>query len=386
MTRAPRIFFYVQHLLGIGHLARASRIATALVDRGAKVTLVTGGLPVAGFPPDGTRHFPLPPVQTAGEGFQGLADAQGHPVSPDFLDHRREMLLAAYRQKAPDVVITEAFPFGRRQMRFELLPLLEAIAQADPRPALCCSLRDILQEKSKPGRDEETVALVRGNYNHVLVHGDPAFAQLGDTFPLAVEITDHVIQTGLIAPPLPVPAVKGFDVVVSAGGGAVGEGLSRAAVEAARLLPDLRFCLICGPNMPQPIRHELQSAAATLPEGQVTIETFLSDFTGLLAASRLSVSQAGYNTVCDVLRAGCRAILIPFAKGGETEQTTRAERLHAKGWAGMLSEDALTGPALAMQIIAELDRPAPDRKGLNLDGAVATADILWNLAKARITN
>lgn len=27
---APRIFFYVQHLLGIGHIARASRIANAL--------------------------------------------------------------------------------------------------------------------------------------------------------------------------------------------------------------------------------------------------------------------------------------------------------------------------------------------------------------------
>ena len=53
MTQAPahpRVFFYVQHLLGIGHLARASRVADALVADGFDVTIVTGGTPVAGFP------------------------------------------------------------------------------------------------------------------------------------------------------------------------------------------------------------------------------------------------------------------------------------------------------------------------------------------------
>jgi predicted glycosyltransferase len=32
---APRVFFYVQHLLGIGHLRRAASIAQALVAAGA---------------------------------------------------------------------------------------------------------------------------------------------------------------------------------------------------------------------------------------------------------------------------------------------------------------------------------------------------------------
>jgi len=35
------VFFYVQHLLGIGHLARASRIAAALADDGFDVTVIT---------------------------------------------------------------------------------------------------------------------------------------------------------------------------------------------------------------------------------------------------------------------------------------------------------------------------------------------------------
>ena len=41
--KRPCVFFYVQHLLGIGHIARASRIANALQANGFDVVLVTGG-------------------------------------------------------------------------------------------------------------------------------------------------------------------------------------------------------------------------------------------------------------------------------------------------------------------------------------------------------
>lgn len=385
----PHILFYVQHLLGIGHLARASRIATALKDRGARVTMVTGGLPVAGFPPDGVEHIALPPVQTAGEGFKGLADADGQPVGEDFLNHRRDLLLAAFRDAAPDVVVTEAFPFGRRQMRFELLPLLDAIAQANPRPRLYCSVRDILQAQTKPGRDQETLDLIRDNFDGVLVHGDPGFVRLEDTFPLAGQIADRVTYTGLVAPARPEPADQGFDIVVSAGGGAVGEGVSRAALAALdHLPPDLRLCLITGPNLPDPARAALQTAARARPDGQVTIERFRRDFPALLAASNLSVSQAGYNTVCDILQAGCGSVLIPYAAGGETEQTTRAERLAAMGRAQVVTEDALSGETLARAIAAALSprQSAPEsdqNPGLNLDGARISADILCTAA-ARI--
>ena len=375
---AARILFYVQHLLGIGHIARASRIAAALAARGAEVSMVTGGLPVAGFPPPGVRHVALPAVQTAGVGFSGLADAEGRPVGPEFLERRRDMLLQALREAAPDVVVTEAFPFGRRQMRFELLPLLEAIAAMTPRPALCCSVRDILQAQKKPGRDAETVALLRGHYDRVLVHGDPGFARLEDTFAPAPEIADLVAYTGLVAPPASVPAADGVDVVVSAGGGAVGAGLVRAALGAAALLPELRFCVITGPNLPPAERDALR------PGPNVVLEAFRRDFAGLLAASRLSVSQAGYNTVCDILQAGCRAVLVPYAAGGETEQTTRAERLMAAGRAVLLPEAGLDGAAMAAAIAAALRGPEPRKIKALLDGAGRTADILCNIARCHV--
>ncbi|MDS9470086.1 glycosyltransferase [Paracoccus sp. MBLB3053] len=383
-TRPPHILFYVQHLLGIGHLARASRIASALVARGAEVTLVTGGLPVTGFPPTGLRHVTLPPVQSAGEGFSGLADAEGRPVDAAFLEARRDRLLELFRQSRPDVVVTEAFPFGRRQMRFELDPLLEVIEATRPRPVLCCSLRDILQARTKPGRDAETVARILHHYDRVLVHGDPAFARLEDSFSRAAEIASRVVYTGLVAPARPEPSADRFDIVVSAGGGAVGAELALAAMAAAAILPSqLRHCIICGPNLQVATRSVLVEQAAAMAAGQVTIETFRSDFAAVLASARLSISQAGYNTVCDVLQAGCRSILVPFAAGGETEQTARACLLQAKGRAVLLPEENLSGERLAAAIARALSAPRPSPDSLDLDGAAKTANILYNLTELR---
>ena len=45
-----RVFFHVQHLLGIGHLKRAATLANALRRAGFEVTLASGGAPLAGIP------------------------------------------------------------------------------------------------------------------------------------------------------------------------------------------------------------------------------------------------------------------------------------------------------------------------------------------------
>lgn len=371
--RVVSVLFYVQHLLGIGHLARASRIAAAIGAQGMKVTLVTGGLPVKGFPAAGIDHIALPPLAVSDGAFAGLVDAGGRPVDDAYLDARRDLLLGAFDDTAPDIVVTEAFPFGRRQVRFELLPLIEAIEARRPRPFLVSSVRDILQQNAKPGRDAETVAMVRRHFDRVLVHGDPAFVALEDTFPRAAEIADKVAYTGLVCPPEPEPSPERNDVVVSAGGGAVGADLVRAAIAAARLRPDLRrWCVIAGPNMPQAEYDAIEAGLSA----NVTLHRFRTDFARLLASARVSVSQAGYNTVADILQAGCRAVLVPFAAAGETEQTTRAARLDRFGRAVMLAETGLSGPAVAAAIDRALAQEPRAIGGIATDGASRSAEIL----------
>jgi len=368
-----RAFFYVQHLLGIGHLARASRIAAALVDDGFDVTIVTGGAPVAGFPGPGVKSVTLPPVTSGDEGFSGLVDLQGKPIDDDFKKRRSEMLLQAFRDCRPDIVIIEAFPFGRRQMRFELLPLIEAIDATSPRPLVATSVRDILQERVKPGRNEETVDLINRHFDLVMIHGDPAFATIDKTFPLAGAIRAEVTYTGLVAAPPPPAASERFDVLVSVGGGAAGKYLVSSAIAAARNANNgWKWCLITGPNLP---KDELDAIARDATPG-LSIFRFREDFASLLTGARLSVSQAGYNTVCDVLRAGCRSLLVPFAAGGETEQTVRALMLEELGLATVLMEKDLTPEGLAQAIERALVAPMPSAHRLDLEGAHHSAQIL----------
>jgi len=379
-TASPRVFFYVQHLLGIGHLARASRIAGALAADGFEVTVVTGGTPVPGFPGPQVRHIALPPITASNAGFSGLADIDGNPVGDAFKANRRDLLLTAFRENRPDIVIIEAFPFGRRQVRFELLPLLDEIATMDDKPMVVTSLRDILQERSKPGRDEETVAVLKRYFDRVLVHGDPSFARLEDTFPLAAEIADKVVYTGLIAAPPPAEPTERFDIIVSAGGGAVGNALIRAGLEAAKSIDKplswpLSWALITGPNLPQ---SDFDAISADAPD-HVSVYRFRPDFASLLKGAKLSVSQAGYNTVCDILRAGCHPLLIPFTAGGETEQTVRAERLEKLGLAHVLTEDALSPASMTQAIESALEASGRPPHTLDLDGAHRTAEILRGL-------
>ncbi|MEM0949414.1 MAG: glycosyltransferase [Pseudomonadota bacterium] len=374
----PRVFFYVQHLLGIGHLARANRVAMALAKDGFDVSMVTGGGDVPGFPDASLRQITLPTVSSSDAGFSGLVDAGGAPVDEAFKIARRDKLIAAFEAVQPDIVITEAYPFGRRQMRFELIPLLERIAATRPKPLLFASIRDILQARTKPGRDAESADLVTQHFDGVLVHGDPGFARLEDTYPLAHQIAEKVHYTGLVAPSATDASEEQLDILVSAGGGAVGGAINGAALEAATILSEtLRWVVVTGPNLPASEFDRLSRHADQLTN--VTIQRFRTDFNALMSATRVSISQAGYNTVCDILRAEARSVLVPFAAGGETEQSVRAERLAARGRVSVIPEDELTSDALAEAITTELGRQGGFSQEANLEGANETARILRGL-------
>jgi predicted glycosyltransferase len=377
----PSVLVYVQHLLGIGHLARASLIADAIRQAGLRVKLVLGGPPVPGFPTAGLETIALPPVKAGQGGFSQLVDLAGRPVSEAVLARRRDQLLAAFDAARPDIVLIEAFPFGRRQMRFELQPLLERARRAEWGPLVACSLRDILQEGRKAGRDRETVSVIQRYFDLVLVHGDPSLIKLDATFPLAHEIAPLIRYTGIVAGPVGDLDGPAFDVVVSAGGGAAGARLMRAACAAMPRtnLRNARWGFVTGPNLPADIAAEL---AGGLPVNAV-LASHRGDFRALLNHARLSISQAGYNTAADVLSAGCRAVMVPFAEAGETEQARRAAALGGLGLVHVVEESALSPDSLALAVDRAMASAAPAPSGLRLDGAESTAALLLAALQAK---
>jgi predicted glycosyltransferase len=369
-----RALVYVQHLLGIGHLARINRIAGALHATGVRTTLVQGGADAGLLLADGPEIVRLAPVKVAAEDMTALLHADGKPFTDADKAARRDQLLAVLRRTRPHILLVEAFPFGRRQMRFELLPLLEE-ARAMSVPVIASSIRDLLQENRKPGRAEETVALVNRWFDLVLVHGEEELTPLTRTFPLAGEIAARTCYTGLVGPDRPSKIDRAHAVVVSAGGGVVGARLLEATILAAPLTPfrEAPWLVLAGPNLPEADFTDLRALAAAT-SARIKVIRSVPDLPARLAGARVSVSQAGYNTVADILVAGCPAVLAPFAAGGETEQTMRAEAMAACGRAAVVREEAL-GPesvAAAIRHAGSLP-PAPP---VRLDGGQRSAAIL----------
>ncbi len=377
-----RVLFYVQHLLGIGHLRRAARIAKAASAAGLEVDFVSGGLPHPGLDIGGARLVQLTPaLRTVDENFSHLVTAAGERYDPEDAAERRDQLLDLLRDTRPAVVLTEMFPFGRRQMRGELLPLLEAAKAAPWRPRVAASVRDILTTLKQPGKADWILATARRYYDAVLVHGDPSLVPFERTFPQAAALADLIRYTGYVVGSMP-PASARHDgeVLVSTGGGAVAEPLVAAALEARALSPlaTVPWRVLIGDNLPE-ARFAVLAAAA--PPG-VTVERSRPDFLALLAAARLSISQAGYNTTLEVLAAGTPAVVVPFAAGSETEQTLRARLLEERRRLVVVEETGLTPASLAAGIARALALPPPPPLPLRLDGAAETARQLLALAAA----
>ena len=371
-----RVLFWVQHLLGSGHLKRAATLARALVEHGLEVTLVSGGPPAPWLVPPGVGLIQLPAVQARDLAFSALVDEADRPLDDALRAARRDRLLRAFKEQAPQIVLTEMFPFGRRGFLFELMPLLAAAAARRPRPWMIAPVRDILVTKAAPERYAWMRDLALAHYDRVLVHTDPALAPFGLSFPHADALGPRLVSTGYVVESGP-PAGAGEEVLVSAGGGRVGGRLLATAL-AARPLSSLGqrpWRLIGGASAPD----WFAALGEELPAG-VVIERQRDDFQALLAKSLLSVSQAGYNTVVEVLRLGKPMVLVPFETATETEQTIRARQLRDRGLAEVVWESELTPSGLARAIDQAASRPAAARPMVDLGGALRSAGLLAALA------
>lgn len=375
MTR-PVVMLYVQNLLGIGHLRRAAAVARALANAGADVAFVSGGMPVPHLPLGGAKMVQLPPIRTEDGNFKVLLDETDTPIDDAFRDARRDRLLALFEELRPAALITELFPFGRRQMRFELLPLLERARQAEWHPQVFSSMRDILVTKPRRDRNQEIVDTLNAYYDGALIHSDPDLIRLDRTFPMAAEITveqhytGYVVNADDIAVPEADPAETG-EVLVSAGGGAVGD---RFMPTVAGMIPELPLAdrpwrLVTGHHMPKAALAEIEAA---VPANAV-IERSVPNLPELMAGAALSVSQAGYNTLLELLAARTRAVVVPYEGGVETEQRLRADLLADVGALEVVAEDALSAETLGAAMERARGRSRDAVPSVDLDGARKTA-------------
>ncbi|CAN7481020.1 glycosyl transferase [Bosea sp. LjRoot90] len=366
---SARILIAVTHLLGIGHLVRARQLARALAGAGYEVTLASGGMP-DGKAAANYRFVQLPPVRTEGTDFRNLLDESGSTATPERLAARRAQLAALAQELSPDIVITEHFPFGRRQLAGEFLTLIEAAKVANPRALVLSSIRDVLVAPQRPERLAEAAGRIATLFDAVLVHGDPLVLPLEASWPVTPEIAGKLVYTGYLAEPPALPvAASGSSgtILVSGGGSAAALPLFETVLAAAQALPQHPFHLLIGRGVAETDFVGLRQSAPA----NAHVERARPDFPALLAGCGLSISQAGYNTVLDLLQASRPALLVPFDAGSETEQALRATALERAGLVRVVN--LAEGPqALAAAIETALAQGAPPAARVDLSGAAGS--------------
>ncbi len=375
MSTGPHVLFYVQHLLGIGHLKRAATLARTMAGEGLAVTLVSGGMEVPILDRQGFDLVQLDPVRANDRTFGTLVGVDGEELNEEGKEARRDALLEVLHKVKPAILLIELYPFGRRQLGFEIKPLIEAARTMTPWPLVVSSVRDILVEKNRPERAREMAEAALAEFDHILVHGDPDFIPFGATFEPAGQLAHMTHYTGYVAEPKSADGEQGRgEVLVSAGGGATGEKLLRCALDARPLsnLAQAPWRVLAGPNLEQSVFEDLASQAGP----GVTVERARADFTALLSNCRLSISQGGYNTLMEVLASGVRAITVPYGGGSETEQTLRVRLLAERGLINALDEDELTPQVMAQAIDLTISSPAPAGQAPDMGGAGTSARLI----------
>lgn len=370
-----KVMIVVTHLLGTGHLTRALTLARAFVAAGDQVVLVSGGVPVGHLDFDGIELVQLPPLKSDGVDFSRLLVADGTVAAAEYLGARQGTLLDAFARARPDLLITELFPFGRRILRAEFTALLDT-AQAAHVPVLS-SVRDILAPPSKPAKAALADELVAAFYSGVLVHSVQEIAALELSWPVSDRLKKRLYYTGFVAPAAPEAHPEGTgtgEVLVSAGGGSVGDHLFTAALGAAALNPGRKWRLLVGGHPARVV--ELRGSAPA----NCTVDAARPDFRQMLRGAAVSVSMCGYNTALDVLQTGVRAVFVPFDAGDEVEQGLRADALAEQAGIAVLRTGDLTAESLleAVRNVAGAAPRAPLVEGV--DGAAETVRIARRIA------
>ena len=375
----PKLMFYCQHVLGMGHLVRSRELVKGLA--GYDVCFVNGGEPIDGFAfPPAVEVVQLPPIASDVE-FKGIN------ATDAVREQRREMLMNLFISKEPDVLMIEMFPFGRRKFAFELLPVLEYNAATGRRTRVVSSVRDILVSKRDQDRHEDFACrLLNQFFDLVLVHSDQRFQRLEESFHRTADIRIPVEYTGFVAEQ-PSPGARSRSqngtprVIASIGGGRVGFELLDATIAASKLLDRPHtLSVFTGPYHDDAQMEKLRHNAASA--SWIEIERFATNFVDLLASADLSLSMGGYNTCMNIVAAGVRSLVFPFTGNGNEEQTIRAHKLENLGLLRVLTTADLDPLALAVRMRTALDAAVPEKPMLDSNGVSNTARSLQQILEA----
>jgi len=381
-----KVIFYCQHVLGLGHLIRGLEIVRGL-SCNFDVSFLNGGEITPDIAlPSSVEVINLPPIKSDAE-FRAIHSVIHTEKIDEILEMRKGLIIDHYHRIQPDLMVIELFPFGRRTFAGELVPLLEQVRLGGRKTKVVCSLRDILVSKREQAQfEEEAVRIVNLYFDLLLIHSDPRFQRLDDTFPRVADLKCPIRYTGFVVQTKPESQREQDDnekeIIVSIGGGRVGIELIDSAIESSALLDHQfphRMYIFTGPYLPEAEFDRLRSKIAG--RANVILQRFTTDFLSHLRKADLSISMAGYNTCMNIITEGVRAIVYPFTGNNNQEQSIRAGKLEKLGILDVIRPDELAPESLAGKIINALSKERPAIFDFDLRGVDKTVEALEEITK-----
>ncbi len=125
-----------------------------------------------------------------------------------------------------------------------------------------------------------------------------------------------------------------------------------SGLEYAKNDHNVKSFVISGPCMPESNRNQLFQKVSRYSHCRI-IE-FTSNMMDYINAADMTVSMAGYNTVCEVLSLRKKAIVVPRVSSVR-EQYIRAERMAKLGFFRSISPDGITPQSFFSDVMEELN-------------------------------
>ncbi len=365
-----RVLIYSHDTFGLGNIRRMLEVARHLVQTSPEVSvLVLTGSPMlhAFRIPARIDYVKLPCLA---RDTSGRYSARSLPLDlQQTVRLRANLIKSAIADFQPDIVLVDKKPFG---VEDELVGAFEALPRSVHRPRLVLLLRDILDSAEATRRvwqKNGCFEAIEAYYDEVLVVGSPDIFDLRREYAFPPFAAAKVRFCGYIArEPAQrtrneVRAALGVSaherlLLVTPGGGEDGRRLVATCLEGLAQTPAAqrpRTHIVFGPEMPQAEREGLEALARALP--QVSMQTFCDDMMSLIGAADVALTMGGYNTVCELLTSGRRAVIVPRTEPGH-EQLLRAERMAEHGLLKMLHPHAATPAALMRAVQSQFDAQA----------------------------
>lgn len=378
-----RVVFYSHDTYGLGHFRRCLKLGWALAEHlpGLQGAFLSGSPWTDAFElPTGFRVVRIPAAIKRGPG--EYAPRHGTGCLDDLVAGRSRTIRSLLADFQPDLFLVDNVPVG---MHGEVRTALECLG--DRRPLSVLILRDILDDPASVTQEWEAVgaeSAIEDFFAEIWCFGDEDdVSTMVEQGPLK-GVTKPIVTCGHLGwPPASRRARRSScrlasggekAVVVTTGGGGDGQPLVEAYVAAARDFHRINSHVILGPDFPDRAASQILDNASS----HLRVERFLPDLDRCFDRADLVISMAGYNTVCEILASGSRAILVPRTYP-RREQLMRAERLAARGRVTFLHPRSLSPYRLAREIegsLAQSGRFIPESQAGGRIAADRTARLL----------